>query len=288
MTCRYEVSVQASKASLRAEIDELRAYRQSSEHIFGLLASNEQRDYILGGLQTGQSLGDISQGLDQQKLSLDSSTPASETRKAGTEMSVEEMSRTDECALQDSSTPSASQHIGEGAGMNDSIQGGEPWTEMTSDTAFIDHLVSLYFCWEYPIFATLSRQHFLADYQSGRRRYCSSLLINAILAIGFQLSSSAARSSEGTFSANHFFKEAERLLEHDQAIPSVTTIQALGLMSIFEASQGKSEQSAFYSGQAIRMVVEMGLHTEVNAARLPVVEAEVRRATAWGAYALDQ
>jgi hypothetical protein len=282
------VSVQASKASLRAEISELRSYRQSSEHIFGLLASNEQRDYILGELQSGQSLRDISQGLDQQKLSSDSSTPVSGTRKSGTDVLVEEMSSTIESAVQQSSPPSGSQHIGEGAGIDDSIQGGEPWTEMTTDTALIDHLISLYFCWEYSIFATLSRQHFIADYKSGRRRYCSSLLINAVLAIGYQLSSGAARTSEGILSANHFFKEAERLLEHDQSIPSVTTIQALGLMSIFEASQGRSEQSVFYSGQAIRMVVEMGLHDDVGAVRLPVAEREVRRATAWGAYALDQ
>jgi hypothetical protein len=288
VTCRYEVSVRASKASLKAEISELRAYRQSSKHIFGLLASNEQCDYILGELQSGHSLEDISQDLEQQKLSSNSSTLVSGTRKSGTEVSVEEMSSTIESAVQDSSTPNASQHIDECAGIDDSIQGVEPWTEMTTDTALVDHLISLYFCWEYPIFATLSRQHFIADYHSGRRRYCSSLLINAVLAIGYQLSSGAARSSEGTFSANHFFKEAERLLEHGQADPSMTTIQALGLMSIFEASQGRSEQSAFYSGQAIRIVVEMGLHTDVSAARLPVAEAEVRRATAWGAYALDQ
>lgn len=253
-----------------------------------MLASNKQRDYILGELQSGQSLGDISQGLEQQKLSSDSLTPVSGTRKSGTDVSVEEMSSIIESAVQDSSTPNTSQHIGEGAVIDDSIQGGEPWTEMTTDTALIDHLISLYFCWEYPIFATLSRQHFIADYHSGRRRYCSSLLINAVLAIGYQFSSGAARSSEGIFSANHFFKEAERLLEHDQSIPSVTTIQALGLMSIFEASQGRSEQGVFYSGQAIRMVVEMGLHTDVGAARLPVAECEVRRATAWGAYVLDQ
>lgn len=191
-------------------------------------------------------------------------------------------------AVQGSSTPSASQHIDGGADIDYSNQGGDPWTEMTMDTTLIDHLISLYFCWEYPIFATLSRQHFIADYQSGRRRYCSSLLINAVLAIGYQLSSDAARSSEGTVSANHFFKEAERLLEHVEANPSVTTIQALGLMSIFEASQGRSDQSIFYSGQAIRMVVEMGLHTDVSAVRLSIAEAEVRRATAWGAYALDQ
>src|SRR4051812_7278597 len=115
-----------------------------------------------------------------------------------------------------------------------------PWTAVTTDAALIDHLLSLYFCWEYPIFASLSRQHFLTDFQSGRRRYCSPLLINTILAVGYQLSTDSRRNSYRTVSGNDFATEAERLLVFEQAIPSLTTVQALGILSILEASQGRS------------------------------------------------
>ncbi|KAH6645550.1 hypothetical protein BKA67DRAFT_115784 [Truncatella angustata] len=33
------------------------------------------------------------------------------------------------------------------------------WTNITSDTSVIQNLLALYFCWEYPIFASLSREH---------------------------------------------------------------------------------------------------------------------------------
>ncbi|KAH8600174.1 fungal-specific transcription factor domain-containing protein [Bisporella sp. PMI_857] len=264
VTCRYEIPVRASKESLKAEIDNLQAYRQSSQHILDSLASNKQREYILGGLQDGTSVEDISQGLEKREHLLDSSTvpfPGSE--------------------------PNLNQQIGNDIAVEDSIQNSRMWTEVTTDTILIEHLISLYFCWEYPIFASLTRRHFLRDFHSGRRRYCSSLLLNAILAVGYQFSSDSVRSNGCIVAANCFSKEAERLLELEQELPSLTTIQALSIMSVFEASRGRSEQSAFYCGQAIRMVVELGLHMDVDIAHLPSDEREVRRATAWGAFALD-
>lgn len=33
------------------------------------------------------------------------------------------------------------------------------WTTVTSDTELIEHFLALYFCWEYPIFASLSKEH---------------------------------------------------------------------------------------------------------------------------------
>jgi hypothetical protein len=42
--------------------------------------------------------------------------------------------------------------------------------------------LSLYFSWD-SIFAPFNKKLFLEDFHHGRRRYCSSLLINAILAL---------------------------------------------------------------------------------------------------------
>jgi hypothetical protein len=70
----------------------------------------------------------------------------------------------------------------------------DPWTAVTSDNVLTEHLLSIYFCWEYPIFASLCR-HFLTDFRTRQRRYCSSLLVNAVLARGYLFS---GQPGEGT------------------------------------------------------------------------------------------
>ncbi len=163
---------------------------------------------------------------------------------------------------------------------------GETWTEVTQDIHLVEHLMALYFCWEYPTFASLSMEHFLPDFRAGRPRYCSSLLVNAMLALGCRFSAlpeSRLDPDNPATSGDHFFAEAKRLLAEDD-FHSLTTIQALGLISIREASCGRDTESFYYAGQAIRLAVEAGLHMEATEKG----DEGVRAATFWGAFALDQ
>jgi hypothetical protein len=162
------------------------------------------------------------------------------------------------------------------------------WTSVTSDISLVQHLLALYFCWEYPTFASLSKEHFMRDFLDGRPRYCSPILINALLALGCRFSSqpnTRAVEDDPTTSGDHFFKESLRLLYRETNHHNLTTIQALGIMSIREASCGRDSESWYYAGQSIRMAIEMGLH------RLPdngdEDELAVQAATFWGAFALD-
>lgn len=169
----------------------------------------------------------------------------------------------------------------------------DEWTEVTSDRALVEHFMALYFCWEYPTFASLSKEHFLEDFAKGHERHCSSLLVNAMLAVGCRFSTlNAARTdpSNSDTAGDHFFAEALRLLAEEDDRHIMTTIQALGLMSIREASCGRSSEAIFYSGQSMRLAVEMGLHMEVESGRIDEAgrEEAVRAATFWGAFALDQ
>jgi len=139
------------------------------------------------------------------------------------------------------------------------------WTSVTSDKALVEHLMALYFCWEYPTFASLNKEHFLEDYKNGSRRYCSSLLVNAIVALGCRFSDQTptrADAQNSDTAGDQFFAEAKRLLEAESDRHILTTIQALGLMSIREASCGRSSEALFFSGQSIRLAMEMGLHLE--------------------------
>jgi hypothetical protein len=84
----------------------------------------------------------------------------------------------------------------------------------------------------------------LEAYKTGDHNYCIKLLVNAIQAVGCQFPSQAgarADPNDSNTAGDHFFAEAERLLfEKDHR--SLTTIQALGLMAIREASSDHSSQ----------------------------------------------
>lgn len=165
------------------------------------------------------------------------------------------------------------------------------WTEVTSDNALVEHLFTLYFCWEYPVFLTLSKEHFLADFQAGNPRYYSPLLVNALLALGCRFSAqqdSHVDPSNASTPGHRFFTEAKRLLA-EKTGHSVTTIQALGLMSLHEAMLGRDNESWFYSGQSMQMAVEMGLHIDLaEPDDLTATEQEVRTIIFCGSFILDQ
>ncbi|KAI0996624.1 hypothetical protein K3495_g11559 [Podosphaera aphanis] len=166
----------------------------------------------------------------------------------------------------------------------------EGWTSISSDYVWIDHLMGLYFSWEYPIFAPLSKDHFLEDYKSGNERYCSSLLVNAILAVGCRYSLQPKAKGilrDSMTASDFFFAEAIRLLDEEKNRYSYTTIQSLGLMSIRQSSCDHLEESLFYSGQSIRLAVEMGLHNYTKPGQKSEAECIVRSATFWGAFSLD-
>jgi len=167
------------------------------------------------------------------------------------------------------------------------------WTEVTNSSAFINHLMTLYFCWEYPTFASLNKEHFLEDYRSGTTRYCSSVLVNAILALGCRFSSHAEARvdpSDSNTAGDHFFAECVRLLALERDKHALTTIQALGLMGLREASCGRTSESYYYAGQSVRLAIEGGLHkdTQSDSSRVAEIDHEVRSATFWGAFSLDQ
>jgi Fungal specific transcription factor domain/Fungal Zn(2)-Cys(6) binuclear cluster domain len=171
----------------------------------------------------------------------------------------------------------------------------ESWTNVTNNGGLVEHLLALYFCWEYPTFASLSRKHFLADFHTGKRRYCSSLLVNALLALGSRFSDmpeARKRQDDPDSAGEHFFEECKRLLGQEE-FPSLPTIQALGLMSLRQASHGNDGSSWSYARQSMRMALDLDLHLGQQIRGLPETplsqeEIEVCTATFWGCYNLEQ
>jgi hypothetical protein len=163
------------------------------------------------------------------------------------------------------------------------------WTNVTSDRRLVQHLLDLYFCWEYPTLASLSREHFMEDFSAGRPRFCSPLLVNALLALASRFSDrpELRTDSDPHTTGDAFFAEAQRLFWGMNGHHSLPTIQAVGIMAIRQASCGRDRESRYYAGQSVRLCIETGLH-RLNASGPQNDERTVQLATFWGAFALDQ
>jgi hypothetical protein len=86
---------------------------------------------------------------------------------------------------------------------------------------------------------------------------------------------------------DQFFAEAQKLLDHETHHYSLTTIQALGIMSVREISCGRDLEGRYYSDQSMRLAIEMGLHHKRNDEAADADLLSVQLATFWGAFTLD-
>jgi hypothetical protein len=201
---------------------------------------------------------------------------------------VDEMSQsTDRLTVQ---TSASSRQHGESTDDERSpIERPTTWFRMPQDAEFVDHLLHLYFCWMHPFYQLFSKDYFLHDMSRGGTDFCSSLLVNAVLAVACHYSDRAIsrrQPTDPTTAGDYFFAEARRLLERVEK-PSLTTVQALGVMSLRETSQGRDSNGYQYAGRCVRMALEMGLHLSVTGSGLRAHEIEVRKITFWGVFNLE-
>jgi hypothetical protein len=266
---------------MRQEISELRSYHQMSEKMFEILANGDRSDLIINKLQQKEPLTEILEQLGIHSPPVEAVSSSQQRRESllSDGSGGGSQSRTDYMSPNPDDTELHS------------FQNGSQWTKLPLSDTVIENLLLLYFCWEYPIFSSLSKRHFVKDFNSGQDRYCSSLLVNGMLAVGCRFSDQIeARMdpNDGDTAGMQFYLEAERLLAVHRGERSVTVIQAMGLMSTWNSSRGDYKKARFYAGQAIRMAVEVGLHLDGDPDELPDDTREVRNTTFWGALMLDQ
>ncbi|KAJ6262074.1 hypothetical protein Dda_2878 [Drechslerella dactyloides] len=177
------------------------------------------------------------------------------------------------------------------------------WTEVTKDRDLVIHLMNMYFTWHYPYFTTLSKRLFFRDFlrgnpgrnsQQGKTSHCTSLLVNAMLALGCHFTTvpgSRRNPSKAETAGDHFFLEAKRLImendEHEH--PRLTTVQALALMSVREAGCGREARGWVYSGMSFRMACDLGLQWNPDGlSGMSDEEIDARKITFWGCFLFDK
>jgi hypothetical protein len=167
------------------------------------------------------------------------------------------------------------------------------WTNVTSDVDLINHLVDAYFAWSHPWYLLFSEETFFHGMRGKKSKYCTPLLMNAILALGCNYSDrpeARADPNDPSTVGAHFFAEAKRLLAEDDDRSSLTIIQALGVMSLYQAMNEHDSSGRRYVAQMMSMAVELGLHTSYAAqpnSKLSESEIEARRITFWGCFVLE-
>lgn len=197
-------------------------------------------------------------------------------------------------------------NINEEPYLEDYAPGTDPvttWTRVTDDPELITHLMNKYFNYHYPYFTTLSRKMFEMDYLKGRAGlsnsgtvYCSSLLVNAMLALGCHFSDvtgAFGTPGDSRTKGDHFFAEAKRIIiengEYEK--PRLVTVQALALMSVREAGCAREAKGWVYSGMSFRMAQDIGLNLEIGGPekeQLTEHEIDARRITFWGCFLFDK
>lgn len=97
------------------------------------------------------------------------------------------------------------------------------------------HLINLYFDWDQPWLQVVNEQLFRESLACGGR-YCSTLLLNCILAVGSRYCDRIETRSDPNdpnSAGKPFLRTAEKLIQNDLRWPKITTIQSLTIMGIF-------------------------------------------------------
>ncbi|RYP89175.1 hypothetical protein DL770_004547 [Monosporascus sp. CRB-9-2] len=159
------------------------------------------------------------------------------------------------------------------------------WTTVNSDNTMLRVLLGTYFVSEYQFHPYFDKDLFLEDMVNGRTRFCSALLVNAILAAawhGYRPTTDRAVHWMPESIGYRFFAEARRLLDLERANATITTIQAAAIMCLTCTINGVDNIGWPYLQMSLEMAKTLNLFSHT-----PESDQEWQRAaaiTAWGLF----
>ncbi|CAO3615065.1 unnamed protein product [Cunninghamella echinulata] len=151
-------------------------------------------------------------------------------------------------------------------------------------------LLELYFTHFYTLIPIIHKDAFWAKYQNNDNPP-SKLLLNAMFAVASRISSDVRvrLSPELPNTAGDiFFERARILLDFEYDDFTISTIQALLLMSSHQNGALKSIRGWIYSGMAFRMSQNLGLHRNCDTWDLTEIEKEERKRVYYGCFVIDR
>ncbi|KAI7481085.1 hypothetical protein KC351_g6590 [Hortaea werneckii] len=166
------------------------------------------------------------------------------------------------------------------------------------DPSLENHLIKIYFAWHNASHAVIDESTFwLARQQQTEiaevAGIYSEVLVNAMCAIGASYES-RYHPDLATFPrtlADFFTERTKTLLELELDSPSVSTIQALLLLSSHESGNQRIARSWLYGGMAMRLCFDIGLHIDttpyVDHGVVSATESQARQTAFWASYVMN-
>lgn len=147
-----------------------------------------------------------------------------------------------------------------------------------------------------------NRQHhsFLLTYRPAIMRdlinhgpYCSRFLLNAIFACSSKYSQRLEVRddiSDHHSSGRRFFARCDQLLAEESLLnySSIATLVGLLLLGATYNALGQASKGWLYTGYALRMVFDLGLHLDSKETTANAEDLEIRRRVFWGAFISDK
>ncbi|KJZ69455.1 hypothetical protein HIM_11160 [Hirsutella minnesotensis 3608] len=121
------------------------------------------------------------------------------------------------------------------------------WTRAGLTVASVRHLFGALLTWDYFPFCLMCKNPFLRDFYNGSNHYCSSSLVNALIALAIRVvnetNKEAERPGPGWSGSEAFFAEAEAIIDSTESSTNLPDIQALGVLSLYHIYCGRETEA---------------------------------------------
>ncbi|KAF2176134.1 hypothetical protein K469DRAFT_679128 [Zopfia rhizophila CBS 207.26] len=152
------------------------------------------------------------------------------------------------------------------------------------------HLLDLHWNRQHHTFLLTYRPAIMRDLMTGGP-YCSDFLLNAIFACVSKFSDRIEvrdNPAEPETAGRRFFIRCEEMLARELSASSIPTLVALLLLGSTFIARGLTSKGWLYTGYALRMVYDLGLHLDCKEVAGNAEEIEIRRRVFWGAFICDK
>ncbi|CZR66512.1 related to pathway-specific regulatory protein nit-4 [Phialocephala subalpina] len=154
------------------------------------------------------------------------------------------------------------------------------------------HLLDLHWNRQHHTFLLTYRPAFMRDLVHGGQ-YCSKFLLNAIFACASKYSDRVELRDDPLDSltaGRRFFLRCDELLLQDPpwSKPSIPTVVGFLLLGSTFVSLGEISRGWSYTGFALRMAFDLGLHLDCRKPGSNAEDVEIRKRVYWGAFICDK
>ncbi|KAK1474948.1 hypothetical protein CTAM01_15782 [Colletotrichum tamarilloi] len=161
------------------------------------------------------------------------------------------------------------------------------------DTTLGMALLDIYWTWLHPLHSCVYRPILMMDLALGGP-YCTDFLLLCIFGLAARHLPEQVTAAAGVGRGDQFIARARELLLKEMTAmkPAIPTIQGLLILGGRQCAMGKSSEGWLYTGMAVRMMKDIGLHLDITKLsrleRWTPAEIETRKRLYNSAYIWDK